>query len=154
MIPLTPIAERLQTAFKPTPRGVVGLVDDLLELCREHKLRLNFEDGRCHVRSLEANSQDALDVPLPQSVFRAVLARIAALCNERVPNSVTPYRGEGTLSVGINPSTAFHVSFTNTPTEQRLEVRSVGEPNGEADGKLAANQIALRHRESSGSGIP
>jgi hypothetical protein len=130
MIRSTPFAERVQSYFKPTPRGVVGLVEDLLALCRAHQLRMSFRDGRCSIRRLGADAQDALDVPLPKSVFRAVLARIAALCNENHPHSVTPYRGEGEIVVppqwvapeSVPPSTCY-VSFTNTPSEQRLEVR-------------------------------
>jgi hypothetical protein len=129
MIHSTPFAERVRRAFTPTPRGVVGLVDDLLGLCRVHQLRINFQDGHCYVRPLGTDAQDALDVPLPKSVFRAVLARIAALCNEHHPHSVTPYRGEGEIVVPaprsekcISPSTCY-VSFTNTPTDQRLELR-------------------------------
>lgn len=125
----TPFAERVQKAFRPTPRGVVGLVDDLLGLCRVHQLRLQFADGLCSVRRLGADDADALQVPLPKSVFRAALARVAALCNERRPGSVTPYRGEGEVVVptppspnGVPPSTCY-VSFTNTPSEQQLEMR-------------------------------
>jgi hypothetical protein len=125
----TPFAERVQSAFKPTPRGVVGLVDDLLSLCRVHQLRMSFRDGRCSMHRLGADAQEALEVPLPKSVFRAVLARIAALCNEHCPHSVTPYRGEGEIIVpppispnSVRPSTCY-VSFTNTPSEQLLEVR-------------------------------
>ncbi len=129
MIRSTPFAERVQSAFKPTPRGVVGLVDDLLNLCRVHQLRMNFRDGHCSVRRLGADAQDALDVSVPKSVFRAVLARIAALCNEHHPHSVTPYRGEGEIVVPppispncLPPSTCY-VSFTNTPSEQQLDMR-------------------------------
>jgi hypothetical protein len=129
MIHSTPFAERVQRAFKPTARGVVGLVDDLLALCHTHQLRINFQDSHCYIRPLGADPHDALDVPLPKSVFRAVLARIAALCNEHHPGSVTPYRGEGEIVVPapvsenrVQPSTC-HVAFTNTPTDQRLEVR-------------------------------
>ena len=131
------LAERVRGAFKPTPRGVVGLVDDLLCLCRVHRLLINFQDSHCYVRPLGTDAQDSFDVPLPKSVFRAVLARVAALCNERHPHSVTPYRGEGEIVVPspileecVAPSTC-HVSFTNTPSEQRLELafssRSVGD---------------------------
>jgi hypothetical protein len=129
MIRSTPFAERVQSAFQPTPRGVVGLVDDLLSLCRVHQLRMSFRDGRCSVSGLGADVQEALEVPLPKSVFRAVLARIAALCNEHHPHSVTPYRGEGEIVVPppiapecVPPSTCY-VSFTNTPSEQQLEMR-------------------------------
>ena len=129
MIHSTPFAERVRKAFTPTPRGVVGLVDDLLVLCRTHQLRINFQDNHCYIRPLGTDAQDSLDVPLPKSVFRAVLARIAALCNEHHPGSVTPYRGEGEITVPtpksencVPPSTCY-VAFTNTPSEQRLEVR-------------------------------
>jgi hypothetical protein len=88
MIQSTPFAERVQKAFHPTPRGVVGLVDDLLGLCRIHQLRLRFADGHCSVRRIGADDADALNVPLPKSVFRAALARVAALCNEHHPGSV------------------------------------------------------------------
>ena len=103
-----------------------------MELCREQKLRLSFQEGYCRVRPLETNAPDWIDVPLSKSVFRAVLARVAALCNERVPNSVTPYRGAAEFTVGsISPAT-FHVSFINIPTEQRLDVMYLGECHADA----------------------
>lgn len=129
MIQSTPFAERVQQAFRPTPRGVVGLVDDLLGLCRVHQLRLRFTEGHCSVRRLGADDGDALTVPLPKSVFRAALARVAALCNEQHPGSVTPYRGESEVVVppppspNCSPPSTCHVSFLNTPSEQHLEMR-------------------------------
>lgn len=58
-----------------------------------------------------------------------VLARVAALCNELRPGSVTPYRGEGEVVVPSPlspncslPSTCY-VTFTNTPSEQQLQIR-------------------------------
>jgi hypothetical protein len=129
MIQSTRFAERVQKAFNPTPRGVVGLVDDLLNLCRVHQLRLRFADGHCSINRLGADDREALTVPLPKSVFRAALARVAALCNEQHPGSVTPYRGEGEVVVpaapspnGNAPSTCY-IRFTNTPSEQHLEMR-------------------------------
>src|ERR1700730_10279557 len=83
MIHSTLFADRVQMAFQPTPRGVVGLVDDLLGLCRLYQLRINFGDGHCSVRRLRADAQESLNVPVPKSVFRAALARIAAICNEQ-----------------------------------------------------------------------
>jgi hypothetical protein len=131
MIHSTLFADRVQTAFQPTPRGVVGLVDELLGLCRLYQLRINFQDGHCSIRRLGADAQESLDIPVPKSVFRAALARIAAICNEQRPESVTPYRGEGSIAVPpvspcaekvVPPSTCY-VSFTNTPSNQRLEMR-------------------------------
>ncbi len=120
---VSPSSERLQKAFEPTRRGVVGLVDDLLGLCREHGLQLDWQANNCRVRPLGAELHGSTEIPLEKSVFRAILARLAALCNERTPNSVSPYGGEGELSVRTNPPTVFRVAFTNTPSEQRLEVR-------------------------------
>jgi hypothetical protein len=63
-----------------------------------------------------------MELPLPKSVFRAILARLAAMCNERIPDSVSPYGGEGELSVGTDPPAIFRVAFTNTAGGQRLDV--------------------------------
>ncbi len=93
----------------------------------------DFQDGYCSVRPIGVESGDSINVPLPKSVFRAVLARIAALCNERNPDSVTPYRGEGEFSIRTDPFTAFHVAFTNSPDEQRLEVKSSTRPGWRID---------------------
>jgi hypothetical protein len=124
---LSPFPERLRRAFEPTPRGVVGLVDNLLDLCRQQGLQLHWQANRCLVRPLGAEPQELAELPLPKSVFRAILARIASLCNERTPNSVSPYGGEGELSVGTGPPTVFRVAFTNTPGEQGLEVRRLAD---------------------------
>jgi hypothetical protein len=126
MSQVSPFPERLQKAFEPTPRGVVGLVDDLLGLCREQGLQFRLQESRCFVHPLGVEAAGLADVPIQKSVFRAMLARVAALCNERLPNSVSPYGGQGELSTEAAPSTVFQVAFTNTPGEQRLEVRPVG----------------------------
>jgi hypothetical protein len=142
-------SERLQRAFEPTQHGVVGLVDHLLDLCQEQGLQLDWRDDRCRVRPLGAQPQEPTEIPLPKSVFRAILARMAALCNERIPNSVSPYAGEGELSIGTNPSTIFRVAFTNTPGEQRLEVRRLAaDEDGESFHSEGERPLAddLAHR--------
>ncbi len=126
--PAIPFPERVRQVFKPTPRGVVGLADDFLAFCRHQPLRLDFQNSHCYVRPAGGAAQDAIEVPLQKSAFRALLARIAALCNQSSPDSVTPYRGEGELSLRTNPSAALHVAFTNTPSEQRLDVRPLASP--------------------------
>jgi hypothetical protein len=135
---LSSFPERLQKAFAPTSRGVVGLVDDLLAFCRENGLQLDWQADRCRVRVFAGVWQELVEVPLRKSVFRAVLARVAALCNEQSPNSISPYGGQGEISVGTNPATVFHVAFTNTPSEQRLEMTRVGleAPGGTASESL------------------
>src|SRR5689334_4493146 len=109
-------------------RGVVGLVDDLLATCREHGLELDWQAGRCRVRPRGGDWEEWVDVPLRKSVFRAVLARLAALCNERVPNSVSPYGGRGQFSTAADPATVFTIAFTNTTAEQRLELAAEAGP--------------------------
>src|SRR3954447_20214829 len=123
---LSPFPHRLQRAFEPNERGVVGLVDNLLDLCREQGLQLGWRDPRCHVRPLGPGPQESVELPLPKSAFRAILARLAALCNEQSPGSVSPYGSEGELSIGTNPSAVFRVAFTNTPGEQVLELKLSG----------------------------
>lgn len=116
------LAGALQRAFERPTRGVVGLVDDLLMLCPEQGLQLHWEADRCRVRSPANGSEEVLDQPLRKSVFRAILARVATLCNERSPNSVSPYGGQGELLFGADPPAIFRVTFTNTTDEQKLEL--------------------------------
>lgn len=140
MIDSTPFTELVRMAFQPKPRGVVGLVDNLLSLCRLYQLRINFQDGHCSVRRLGAGAQESIDIPVPRSVFRAALARIAAICNEQCSELVTPYRGEATITVPpetsqgsektVPPSTC-HVSYANTPSEQHLEMRFSSSSTGD-----------------------
>jgi hypothetical protein len=104
--------------------GIVGLVDDLLRGCPESGLQLDWQAGCCRVRSVGGDGKELLDVPLRKSVFRAILARVAVLCNERAPNSVSSYGGQGELSVDANPAAVFRVAFVNTPATQKLELRT------------------------------
>jgi len=129
----TVFSESIHRAFRPTPRAVVGLVDDLLALCREQELELDWHADHCRVRTVSVSAEETVEVPLSKSVFRAVLARLAALCNEHRPESVSPYGGEGELTIGTSPPMVCRVVFTNTPTEQRVQLtRATAEPpNGE-----------------------
>lgn len=147
-------SEQFEKVFEPNPRGVVGIVDELLSLCvsaaettdatrGRRLLELDWHDGTCAARFLrmtvqEAGVMTAKEVavastrtaqttrPLSKSVFRAILARFAALCDEYATDSVTPYGGDGVIAVRTNPPTLLRVAFRNTPTEQRLEIHSVG----------------------------
>lgn len=104
--------------------GLVGVVDALLGVCLEQRLHLRWEADCCRVRSLRGMSEvEELRKPLSKSQFRAVLARIAALCNKRCPNSVSPYGGTGTLMLGTERNRSVRVLFVNTPDEQLLDIR-------------------------------
>jgi len=119
----SPAAEAVRQVLTHPTGGVVGLVDDLLTVCREHQLQLDWQAARCRVRSAGSDREEFLEVSLRKSVFRMILARVAALCNERIPNSVSPYGGRGELSVGPQPLARFRVLFANTPDEQKLELK-------------------------------
>lgn len=134
MIQRTDFGERVREALAPSSRGTVGVVEDLMRLCQTHDLYIEFADGRCQIRDLDAEARDVIFVPIPKSAFRAVLARFGALCNEHRPGAVTPYRGEGEIAIPaeivdneILPHTC-HIAFTNTPSELRLELKVVKEP--------------------------
>ncbi len=119
--------------------GIVGLVDDLLGVCLEHGLELEWQADRCRFRPFGGGWEELTDVRLRKSVFRAVLARMAALCNERSPNSVSPYGGQGELSVGENPAVVFRVTFVNTPADQKIELIA---PAGRPGDCAQRNQVA------------
>ncbi|MBI3466576.1 MAG: hypothetical protein HY000_26480 [Planctomycetes bacterium] len=124
------LSERLQNVLEHASHGVVGLVDDLLSLCPKKGLRLDWYADRCRIRCLTDNSEELLELPLRKSVFRAILARVGALCNERGPSSVSPYGGEGELLIGADQAALVKVTFVNTMDEQELELRPV--PAGSA----------------------
>jgi hypothetical protein len=128
-------SDALHSALVKPTRGVVGLVDDLLVVCREHGLQLDWHADRCRARGLGNGAEEWIAVDLRKSVFRAILARVAVLCNERSPNSVSPYGGQAEVSVGSTPTTVFRLTFVNTTAEQRLELMPVGPKPESARGK-------------------
>jgi hypothetical protein len=101
---------------------VVGLVEDLLDVCQDGGLQLDWHGGQCRILSVGSTPEEAIEVPLPKSVFRALLARLAALCNERTPGSVSPYGGHGELVIGTEPPRTYTVALTNTPDEQKVQL--------------------------------
>lgn len=119
------LSERFTRALTTSNQGVVGLVDELLAASQEQGIRLCWQSGRCHVSILKADSPDQFEVPVQKSVIRAVLARVAALCNERTPNSATPYGGVGEVTVDADPTKVIGVKFVNTAEEQSLELGTV-----------------------------
>jgi hypothetical protein len=109
----------IRGVFNQPARGLVGMADDLLTVCREHDLELDWRTGCCRVRSRTGSWHEVADVPLGKSAFRGLLARLAALCNERHQDSCSPYGGQGEIMAG---RAVFRVVFTNTPGEQRLQL--------------------------------
>lgn len=114
--------ERIEKAFQASPRGVLGLADDLLDLGQQEGLMLTWGAGRCCVRSLNNEPRGMSELNVPKSVFRGVLARVAALCNEQTPGSVSPYGGEAELTPSGSRTTALRIAFVNCPGEQWLRI--------------------------------
>jgi hypothetical protein len=144
-MPLT-APEQLHRALTTPTRGVLGLVDDLLAVSREHGIQLAWHSGNCRVRFLEGDPAGWIEVPLRKSVLRAALARVAVLCNQHNPRSVSPYGGQGELLTGTDPATTIRVTFVNTPDEQSLELTSERRAAPE-DTKEAIHDFS--HREKS-----
>jgi hypothetical protein len=116
------IPTALLTVFERPSGGVIGLVDDLLRLCPEQGLQLTWQHDCCVIRSLAANTDEVLERPLPKSVFRAMLARVATLCNERNADAVSPFGGQCNLSIDADSPTVLQITFTNTAAEQKVEL--------------------------------
>ena len=131
----TEVLEHLSRAVGEPTNGVLGFADELLTAAQVHALRVGWHDGRCRI----AVEEEAAEVRLPKSVVRAVLARMAVLCNEHQPDAVSPYGGHGEVG-GIR------VTFVNTPEEQNLELTPPAAPG--------ANGTTARTRTPSCSSAP
>ena len=59
------IPDKLKRIFEPSPRAVVGLVDDLLELCPVGGMELDWHADCCRVRY----GAELVEIPLPKAVF-------------------------------------------------------------------------------------
>jgi anti-anti-sigma factor len=128
MIAATPLSELLRRILLHPTGGIAGLVDDLLAACLKLGLQLDCHPDRWRVRSSGGGWEELKDLSLRKSVFRALLARLAALCNERTPNSVSPYGGQGELSAGADPAAVFRVVFVNTASGQQFQLAAVTPP--------------------------
>jgi hypothetical protein len=118
----TSLADALAKAFDPPASGFVGIVDNLLQLCRGGDMELAWRSNACHIRVRQGTAGETLDLPLRKGVLRAILARVAALCNQRQPGSVSPYGGRGEIHVGPGPQAVFSANFVNTAAEQSLRL--------------------------------
>jgi hypothetical protein len=123
------LAEEFRAALEHPTHGILGIVDDMLKMCRGRTLELAWVQDDGGIRTVVNGSELSVASVVRKSVFRAILARVAALCNEGIADSVSPYGGQGRLPIGTNPDWSFHVSFANTPDEQWLKLT----PNSGSD---------------------
>lgn len=134
MISTSTINDRLQRAFRPTQHGVIGLTEQFLAACIGADLEIKRVGDRCVCLWTEGGNAEQAPLPIPPAAFRTILARVAALCNERSPGSVSPYGGEARLAVG---EAEVFVKFVNTPQAQELQVKNDRSGNGVPPSKLA-----------------
>jgi hypothetical protein len=121
--------DRLRRAFAPTQGGIVGLTDQLLEACAGSDVAFKRVGNEILCNWTDNGETKEALVTLPSAAFRTILARIATFCNEYSPSAVSPYGGEGLLTVKGPSPKVIRVAFVNTSDEQRLEVRRNVEGN-------------------------
>jgi hypothetical protein len=107
--------------LNPTHRGVVGLTEQLLQACVGGAVEFERVGDRCVCRWTEGGEIQEAPVPFSPAAFRTILARVATLCGERSPETVSPYGGEGEVVVGTSEVL---VRFINTPSAQKLDVKN------------------------------
>ena len=117
-----PLAESLKSIITRPPGGIVELVDELLSLCGEHGIRLDWKGNRCGFKTPQSNVETVLEVLVPKSVFRAILARVAVLCNNHKADAVSSYGGKSEILLGSKPRSLYQVDFLNTADEQHLQL--------------------------------
>lgn len=120
MMPQNHYLDALRDAILRPTRAVIGVVDDVLNLCHANNLQIDWSPERCRVQRLGDESADTLNVPLRKSVFRAILARVATLCDEQAPGTFAPYGGRGELK--MSAGAALRLSWMNTLGDQKLTV--------------------------------
>src|ERR1700721_537018 len=103
-------------------KGVFGLIDEILTYCRINQRKMKWEQGSVEIQTIDGITEEQISVALRTSVLRTVIARLAALCNQRQTNSVSPYGGEGEFLDDRPPATTFRVAFCNTPDKQWFEL--------------------------------
>ena len=118
------LADILQPAFD-SRENLVEFVDLLLRLCAENELHLKMQPDASLLRSSKQGlSEHVFKNPFSKSRFRAVLARIAALCNQGT-QGLSPYRGMASVRITSDRLKSIRVSFANTPDEQFLEIEPI-----------------------------
>ena len=105
--------------------GVVNVVDQLLKACIEHRLMLKWDARGLRIKPLSKRHRqvESVDLQLPTSHFRAVLARVAVLCNDTLQQSLSPYGGRGVIRTTACFPNYVHVEMTNTADVQSLLLR-------------------------------
>ena len=116
-------------SFTPRESGILDLVDDMLARCVNDQVRIVWCPGTVTEYPLSGRSPTSYEITLRNSAFRAVMARMAALCDRPDSEALSPYGGRGEFTDPRWPRVRFSVQFTNTPDEQRLELTPIIQAN-------------------------
>jgi hypothetical protein len=112
----TDVATELRDILRRGVGGVAQVADDLLLASRHHVVEMEWSDNRPKLRIDAADWSDLSDIGLKKSIFRAIVARIAILCNEQSNSAaMSPYGGNGELMVCGDLPTTVRVTLSNTP---------------------------------------
>ncbi len=139
MPPISTTCDDIQAVLSRPSNGIVGIVDQLLTIARDHGLRLNWRQDHCEVEIRGPQRNDLLNISMENSVFRAILARSATVCRGDDGESLSPYGGRGTVNCGGDSTKCIRAVIANTPAEQRLELTP--EPS-DANGASIASDSA------------
>lgn len=117
------VSAKISNAVLHPADGITGIVDEMLVVCSDYRLKLEWEQENCRVHALDEDWSTVVPVPLKKSVFRAVLARVAVLCDE-LSNTTSLYGGQGEVKTsGANPS-RIRVKFENSPEKQQIQLEA------------------------------
>ena len=119
MIQASTFQQQVQQSFKLNADGIVGVVDRLLIVSSECKLTFDWDNGDCRIRSA---NMDEVNIPMRVSLFRAMIARVAAIVSEQTTDSISPYQGDGTITLDDPPEAAITVTYRNNPGDLLLMI--------------------------------
>lgn len=154
------MTRRLSTILANPGDGIVSLVDRILTSCADDRVEVEFREDFVRGLVLGCGAEfrllaefELLGESIPKSVLRAIIARVAALCNEQTPNAVSPYCGEGELTISAKPGALLKAVFANTADQQHLTLTTlrtaIEVPSGQQIGNEdtaagAGNLVPLR----------
>jgi|GEM_PF-4624524 len=113
-------AERLRKLFcnDDVQPGVVGFVSRLLTECHDHYWELDWrQPDQCTFLGIDTGTEVTIEVPFRPSVFRATIARVAALSDEI--------------------AATFRIAFSNDPNDLWLTIKPRHDAPAQIDGSDA-----------------
>ncbi len=119
------MTRKLRAILENPGDGIVAMVDSLLTNCADYRVEVEFREDIYQGEVLDARGRFTVESSIPKPVLRAIIARVAALCNEQTPHAVSPYGGEGELTVSAKPGALLKAVFVNTTDQQHLTLTTL-----------------------------